>query len=327
MSVTFAHAGRLALALAAVPALAVFYFRFRRLGRNLLPLVSRSSADPIAPLSRALAVRSAFLSLAWVSLAVAAAGPRWGAELVATRREGSSVVFVLDVSRSMTVADVAPSRLAFASAYASRLADSLPDSRLGVVLAKGDAVLSIPLTTDHRSVADLLASASPALLSRKGSNPARGIIVALDALSAAGADSRAVVLLTDGEQPAGSFDEAAREVRSSGATLVIVGVGTITGAEIDPTPLDEDGATVRTALREDALRAAARVAGNGSAYVAGAERGSAKVALDAISPKAAQGRNLSYSSKPVDRYGVFLLLAIVMFCASFLSGGLSWRRE
>lgn len=327
MSVTFAHASRLLLALAALPALVSFGVRFRKLGRNLLPLVSRSAEDPIRPLVFSLSLRSACFASAWVFLAVAAAGPRWGSELVATRREGSSVVFVLDVSRSMTVGDVSPSRLAFASAYATMLAGSLPDSRFGVVLSKGDAVLAIPLTGDHRSVVDLLASASPALLSHKGSNPARGVLVALEAFSAAGADSRTIVLLTDGEQSSPSLDEAAREVRTSGATLVIVGIGTKSGAEIDPTPLDEDGATVRTTLREDALRAAARIAGNGSVYVAGAEQGSAKAVFEAISPASTKERRLSYSSKSVDRYGAFLLLAIGFFCASFLSGGPAWRKK
>lgn len=325
MSVTFAHSARLLLALAALPALVSFGVRFRKLGRNLLPLVSRSSEDPIKPLALSLALRSACFALAWVLLAVAAAGPRWGSELVATRREGSSVVIVLDVSRSMTVSDVSPSRLAFASAYATMVTSALPDSRFGVVLSKGDAVLSIPLTADHRSVVDLLASASPALLSYKGSNPARGVLVALEALSAA--DSRTIVLLTDGEQSAGSFDEAAREVRTSGATLVIVGVGTKSGGEIDPTPLDDDGTTIRTTLREDALRAAARIAGNGSVYVAGAEQGSAKAVFEAISPASTKERRLSYSSKSVDRYGAFLLLAIGFFCASFLSGGPTWRKK
>lgn len=327
MSVSFAHPERLLLAIAALPALAVFYARFRSLGKNLLPLVSRASADPIKRLTLALAVRSVFFALAWVFLSVAAAGPQWGSELVATRRTGASVVFVLDVSRSMTVTDVSPSRLAIASAFASILTDGLGDSRIGVVLAKGDAVLSIPLTADHRAVSDIFAAASPALLSYEGSNPARGVLVALDALSAAGADSRTIVLLTDGEQSAGSLADAARAVRSSGATLAIVGVGTAAGSEIDPTPLDESVATVRTSLREDALRSAARSAGNGSVYVALSAQGSAEAVFEAISPRSATERRLSYSSKPVDRYGVFLLLALVCFCASFLSGGPSWRKK
>lgn len=327
MSVSFAHPERLLFALAALPALAFFFARFRALARNLAPLIARSSVDPIGRLSAALAARSALLALSWAFLAVAAAGPRWGTELVATRREGASVAFVLDVSRSMTVGDVAPSRLAFAAAFAARIADGLSDSRIGVVLAKGDAVLAIPLTADHRSVSDVFAAASPAMLSHEGSNPGRGVMVALDALSAAGADSRTVVLLTDGEQSAGSLAEASRAARSAGVALAIVGVGTSAGSEIDPTPLDDDGGTVRTALREDELRAAARSAGNGSVYVAGSSRDAEETVFEAISPRSAKERRLSYSAKPVDRYAAFVLLALACFCASFFCGGQSWRRD
>jgi Ca-activated chloride channel family protein len=332
VNVTFAHPERLALALAVLPALVFFLFRFRKLGTNLMPLVSRSGSDPIKTLSFALGFRSALYVASWIMLAIAASGPRWGSELVATRQEGSSILFVLDVSRSMEVTDVSPSRIAFASAYASMLESELADERfgivrIGVVLAKGDAVLALPLTADHRAVLDILGSASPAMLSYKGSNPAKGILVALDSFSSASADSRTIILLTDGEQTTGSLDEAARAVRTSGATLVIVGVGTKVGSEIDAKPGDGESDTIRTVLCEDALRAAVRAAGRGSVYVTGTDRGSAKAVIEAVSVRSGKERKLSYSSKPVDRYGGFLVAAILLFCASCLSGGLAWRKK
>ena len=56
------------------------------------------------------ALREALLLLAIAALAFAAAGPTWGNEERPLVRRGIDVVIALDVSRSMTADDVAPSR-------------------------------------------------------------------------------------------------------------------------------------------------------------------------------------------------------------------------
>ena len=80
----------------------------------------------------------------------------------------------------MTVTDVAPTRLSFASGYASILSARMANTRCGVALVKGNAILSIPLTSDHRALEDLFSALSPAMLSAPGSALSRGISVALE---------------------------------------------------------------------------------------------------------------------------------------------------
>lgn len=327
MNALFEHPERLFLALAVIPATIVFVLRFRALRKTLLPLVSRMDDVSIRPLGHILRWRTLFFSVSWIFLVCAFAGPRWGSELVTTRQEGSSVIFVLDVSRSMAVGDVPPSRLSFAAGYASMLMGRMDSARCGLVLDKGDAVLAIPLTADHRALDDLLETVSPSMLSSPGSDLSRGIHVALGAFAANTSDSRTVILLTDGDETAGSLDEAARDVRNSGAKLVIVGVGTKTGRKINVKPSAQVPEMRVTVLRDELLRNTARLSGRGSLYVSGIETGSANAVLAAIAPSSDKARKLVYSSKPVYRYEVFLFAAFFFFCAGMLTGGVSWRKK
>src|SRR5262249_30801992 len=62
-----------------------------------------------------------------------ASGPEWGYELVRRSALGSEVVFAVDVSASMDVRDVAPSRLEEARREALAVLDQLGGSKVGVV--------------------------------------------------------------------------------------------------------------------------------------------------------------------------------------------------
>lgn len=327
MNALFEHPERILVALAVIPAVIVFVFRFRALRRTLLPLVSRMDDVSIRPLAYILRWRTLLFSVSWIFLACAFAGPRWGSELVTTRQEGTSVMFVVDISRSMAIGDVPPSRLSFAAGYASMLMGKMENARCGLVLDKGDAVLAIPLTSDHRALDDLLETISPSMLSAPGSDLSRGVHVALGAFAANASDSRTVILLTDGDETAGSLDEAAREIRNSGAKLVIVGIGTKAGRKINVKPAAQQPEMRVTVLRDELLRRTARLSGRGSLYVVGIEAGSANSVLAAISSSSDKGQKLVYSSKPVYRYEVFLFAAFFFFCAGMLTGGVEWRKK
>ncbi|HNY21126.1 MAG TPA: VWA domain-containing protein [Treponemataceae bacterium] len=319
----FSHPAALFAALAAIPALLAFAISFKRLKAAYFPLIGQS----VRGVSRAVVARAALFAVAWAFLCIALAGPRWGSSLVPERQQGTSVMFVMDVSRSMTVADVPPDRLTFASRYAALLVERLEDAACGVVLVKGSSALAVPLTQDHRSVTATLDSLSPSMLSSPGSSIGAGIKTALDAFPASSAASRTIVLFTDGDETSGSLSEAARAVRNSGSRLVIVGVGTGQGAELNVYPGSDEPRMQLTRLREDSLKQAARAAGKGSLYVNGLEPGSALRVLAATQPADGAHRRLVYSQKPVERYALFLSLAIVALCAGCLTGRFTWKRE
>lgn len=315
----------LALLLALVPALAFFRFRLKRMASALALLAGAESSSFIRPL----VLRSLFFAAAWACLAVALSGPRIGTRLATVRQEGASVMFVLDISRSMTVSDILPDRLTFAARYASLLSSRLGSNPCGVTLAKGSGALAIPLTQDRQSVRDLLDSLSPSLLTSAGSALSDALRVASAAFPPTDASAHVIVVLTDGDETSGSLVDAAREAGSRGITVAIIGVGTAQGALVDADP-DPDPQAVdlrTTALREDTLRDAAQAAGGRSLYANAAETGSALRVLDLVSSSGNGETVLRYSPEPVNRYPEFVFAAIFFLGIGLATGGLAWRKN
>lgn len=325
MSRIFDRPEWLALVFALVPAFAFFRFRLKRLSSALARLAGVDSTVFTRPLVR----RSLFFAGAWVCLSVALSGPRIGTRLVTVRQEGASVMFVVDISRSMTVTDVLPDRLAFASQYASLLSSRLGTNPCGVTLAKGSGTLAIPLTQDRQTVRDLLDSLSPSMLTSPGSGLASALRVAAESFPSSDAAARLVVVLTDGDETSGSLADAAREAGSRGITVAFIGIGTPQGALIDADP-DPDPKAVdlrTTVLREDTLRAAAEEAGGNSFYVNGSETGSAIRVLDLVNSSGAGTAVLRYSPEPVSRYPEFAFAAICLLGIGLATGGLAWLKK
>jgi Ca-activated chloride channel family protein len=205
-------------------------------------------------------------TLAAAALAIGAAGPEWGHELVRKSAMGSDVVLVMDVSASMDVRDVPPSRLEEARREALAVLDHLQGSKVGVVAFAGDAVRLCPLTLDRSAARLVLESLSSSSVSLPGTHLGRGLRVAARLLPARRRSEQAIVVWTDGEDleqtARGAIDELAR----AGHRVFAVGVGTPAG-DIVPVLDDQgravdvkrdEGGAVRSRLDEDLLRALAR---------------------------------------------------------------------
>jgi Ca-activated chloride channel family protein len=101
----------------------------------------------------ALARRRAWLQLAAVGFGlVALARPELGERQAELARTGRDLLLVLDLSRSMTVTDVAPNRLAAAKAVAWETVAASPGDRVGLIVFGGSAFLQLPLTSDHAAL-------------------------------------------------------------------------------------------------------------------------------------------------------------------------------
>ena len=111
-----------------------------------------------------------------------------------------SLVFAMDISRSMLAEDVAPSRLARATREARRLIQDLDGDRLGLIAFAGRSYILAPLTVDVGAIALFLDGLDPDIASQGGTslgsvlNQARGLLSAAEE----GAD-RVLIVFTDGE--------------------------------------------------------------------------------------------------------------------------------
>jgi Ca-activated chloride channel family protein len=171
---------------------------------------------------------------------------------------GADVVVAFDVSRSMDAADSAPSRLRRALRVAEGLVREASAVRLGLVLFAGDAYVALPLTQDSDAFLAYLAALDTDLVSKAGSDVARGLDVAGRVFDPRSERARQVVLLSDGEHADGDLESALATLRSLGVRVVAVGFGTAEGSAVpgpggDPL-VDDEGRVVHSARADATLR-------------------------------------------------------------------------
>ena len=255
-------------ALVAVPAaVALFVWAAVRRREALRQFAGRADAAAHAS-ARTRRWQAALVTVAVFCFALALAGPRYGTQLREVQQEGLDVIVALDVSESMRAEDVAPSRLARAKYEIEQLLDDLAGSRVGLVVFAGEAFLQCPLTSDFGAVRLFLDAAEPSLIPTQGTDFGQALRVAAQAFDTAederieGQRARALLVLSDGENHAGGFGPTLGTLQEQGVAVFAAGVGETDGA---PIPVyrrgrlagyktDRSGATVETALEEDALQ-------------------------------------------------------------------------
>jgi Ca-activated chloride channel family protein len=267
--VSFANPGWLWWLLALPPLLLLEWRSVRRADRALERLVGSRLHHVLLgqrrPGHRRLGI--ALRASAFALLVLGASGPEWGRELVRRNAVGSDVVLLMDVSASMDVRDVPPSRIEEARREALAVVDRLSGSRLGVVAFAGDAVRLCPLTLDRGAVRLVLESITSSVVSEPGTDVGRGLRSAARMLPGGRRTEQVIVLWTDGEDLEKGAGDAIEELARSGFRVLAVGVGTPAGDVVPAldelgravdVKRDEAGGPVRSRLDEDLLRKLAR---------------------------------------------------------------------
>lgn len=201
---------------------------------------------------------------------IALAGPQFGARMEEVKAEGIDVVVAVDVSNSMDCEDLRPSRIDVARRALSQLIDRLQGDRLGIVVFAGEAFVQLPITTDRSAARMFTASVDTRTVGTQGTAIGAAIELATQSFSPDAPGSRAIIVITDGENHEDDAEGAAREAAKAGIVVHTIGMGTAQGG---PIPLkrngqvqgfrkDRDGRTVVSVLDEDMLRRIA-AAGNG----------------------------------------------------------------
>jgi len=195
-----------------------------------------------------------------VAITVALTAP--GARPTAITAKGSAdIVFLLDVSRSMLAADIAPNRLARAKEIIRDIARQDRGNRVALVAFAGGQSVECPLTVDHAFFAEALAAASTDSVPRGGTRIGDAIHFALDRVfDDTLRDRRTIVVVTDGEDHESLPEVAASDAARAKVNLVTIGVAQDAGAVVpisatDPAPFLYRGEPVQSRLDARTLRA------------------------------------------------------------------------
>ena len=202
----------------------------RRLARFISPKIAAKAAVP-ARRRRLLefSVKLAVLLLLAVALARPLTGPRTGT----AERSGIDLVIALDISKSMLVEDVAPSRLGAVKQELREWLKTSAGDRIGVVPFAGDAFVIAPLTFDYEAIDFVLKEVGPHSITAGGTNIASAIETAAMLLKKDRNNARVILLVSDGENLDGDAVAAARKAyEEDRITVLTVGVGTLQGGKV-----------------------------------------------------------------------------------------------
>jgi Ca-activated chloride channel family protein len=170
-------------------------------------------------------------TLAWVLLVTAAARPQMLGEPVQLPVSGRDLLLAVDISGSMETEDMVlgkqvASRLAAVKFVAGDFIERRQGDRIGLILFGDQAYLQTPLTFDRETAAIQLDEAAIGLA---GKRTAIGdaIGLAIKRLREQPQENRVLVLLTDGENTAGTVEplKAADIAASEGVRIYTIGVG------------------------------------------------------------------------------------------------------
>ena len=170
-------------------------------------------------------------ALGGVLAVLALAGPAWQRIEQPVFRAEQALVVALDLSRSMDAEDISPSRVARARLKILDILARRSSGQTALVVYSSNAFTVTPLTTDTDTVAALVNSLSTDIMPSRGSNPAVAIQKSRQLLDQAGVGYGEVLLITDGSSSAAA-EKVARDLKSAGYSLSVLGVGTREGAPI-----------------------------------------------------------------------------------------------
>ena len=171
------------------------------------------------------------LWLIWLLLLLAAARPTWLGEAIELPNSGRALMLAVDISGSMQIEDMQHgqalvSRITAVKAVGADFISRRSGDRLGLILFGSNAYLQSPLSFDTSTVKRFLEEAQ---IGFAGQETAIGdaIGLAVKRLKERPAESRVLILLTDGQDTASSVrpQDAAQLAKDLGIRIYTIGIG------------------------------------------------------------------------------------------------------
>lgn len=334
--------------LLAVPALAALYLygrysrrrRLRRFGHErvlacLMPDASRYM--PGVKTALELAILALLIVILARPVATSQGGGSLGGDATETSLSGLEIMLCIDVSNSMLASSTDDpdgiSRMARTRLIVEKLIDKLSDDKVGLVVFAGDAYLQLPITTDFISAKMFMSSLDPGMVSAQGTAIGQAIDLSVAALDNGSDFSKAIIVITDGENFEDDAAAAAARAAKAGIRVDVIGVGTEKGA---PIPLPghsgqyltwDDGQRVITSLNVEEARKIAK-AGDG-VYIAGSSPSAVKQLEENLSDLATRSYTRVTHSPAAEQFPVlaWIALALLLVDTFVVTRKISWLRH
>ena len=146
------------------------------------------------------------------------------------KQQGIDIAMLLDVSGSMQSVDFEPNRLEVARETIDDFIAGRTGDRVSLIIFAGTAHTRIPLTLDHNIVRESLKGVTTESVYQDGTAIGMAVSVGLNRLEKSDAASRIMILVTDGDNNAGTIDPvtASNLARELGIRIYTIGIGSDT---------------------------------------------------------------------------------------------------
>jgi Ca-activated chloride channel family protein len=195
---------------------------------------------------------------------------------------------------------------------------------VGLIAFAGEAKEICPLTYDHRNFIARLRELSPDSIPRGGTNIGDALRLALDLIEA-GANlghHRDLILITDGQDLTGYYEEVAKQAALKRVSIYTLGIGQASPTAIrlaDGSFIESEGEVVKTALNAEPLKEISLLSLDGFYQNLAATPSWLTNISKVIEAKEFARREESQQQRKTPRYRIFLALALLFWIiATFL---------
>ncbi len=262
----------------------------------------------------------------WLIFAVLCTGifmiarPQFGTKVEKVEKEGIELVIAMDVSNSMLAEDVSPDRLSRAKQILSRLIDVRSNDKVALIVFAGEAYVQMPLTSDTQSAKIFLNTIDPSLVPIQGTAIGEAIRLGVSSFSSEKDISKAMVIITDGEDHEGDATTAAAEAAKVGVMVNVLGIGSPDGSPVPSLEYgsnfmtDSEGNVVVSRLNE---QMGMEIAQSGEGFYVRADNSNTAIrALETQLDELETGKSTSLSYSAYDEK--FPILAWIMLVILFI---------
>ena len=253
------------------------------------------------------------------------ARPQFGSKIADVKKQGVEVIIALDVSNSMLAEDIQPDRLTRAKQAISRLVDNLDNDKIGLIVFAGDAYTQIPVTTDYISAKMFLSAITPDMVPKQGTAIGAAIDLGIRSFSPGEGKSKAIIIITDGENHEDDPVKEAEEAANAGDNYPYPWnwlyrrssyTGLNKGGRKDYLK-DENGSTVITKLDEEILKKMALSTNGNYVRASNSNIGLDEIFGDIRKMKKEDLESTMYTEYN-DQFQIFAAIALFLLLADFM---------
>ena len=195
----------------------------------------------------------------------ALAGPSWDKRSVPAFQAQQGLVVAMDLSTSMIIDDITPSRLVRSRFKLIDLLKLRNEGQTGLVVFAGAAFAVSPLTDDTNNIIEQVKHLGPGIMPSQGSRIDLAIDEAVKLLKQSDFKKGNILLITDGLSDLEETLDRAKKAKKEGYKISILAVGTTKGGTI---PLaggqvytKSDGSPIIASLDQEQLQQVAKAGG------------------------------------------------------------------